>query len=312
MHGVENEVKSTKMANGIEAMRTKFAESVATVKIGTKMARKMRHKYKMSFFFRRLDIIKVHRATYNTIEVSYRFHGDLSKDCNMCGHGLKLEISRATGIGPVCAKYLGVPRKNLDDAKKTLEMLEKIVDQFGIKRDVFFVKYMKGEEGMTVRELHNAGLEVVREEQRKAREEREKARKEAMEAAKAAGEEVTHTIRVKPWLQKKNGLPEEFSVLSTIRETEKAVRLQTEKGAVWVPKSAITEGTWPEAEKKNTTNFTKLAAGEVLLKKWYAQSKGVSPVISTYGIEYQTAKAILFRLENTTMWVPRSAIVARK
>ena len=80
------------------------------------------------FAFRNVEIKKVYRETQKAILADFKFYGGIMCSCGVCGKTLTDEISKATGIGPVCAKKLGLPRPTLTNVKEVITELNKVVD----------------------------------------------------------------------------------------------------------------------------------------------------------------------------------------
>ena len=79
------------------------------------------------FAFRNVEIKKVYRETQKAILADFKFYGGIMCSCGVCGKTLTDEISKATGIGPVCAKKLGLPRPTLNNVKEVITELNKVV-----------------------------------------------------------------------------------------------------------------------------------------------------------------------------------------
>lgn len=97
------------------------------------LARRTADKLKMPFFFRNLIIEEVTNETSRAIEVKVRFNSQIATCCHICGRGLDNEISKATGIGPVCAsKYLKVKRPTLENANEIIAKIEEEAKNAGV------------------------------------------------------------------------------------------------------------------------------------------------------------------------------------
>lgn len=81
---------------------------------------------KLQYFFRNIIIVEVLAETSKAIQVKLRFNDKVTTVCHLCGLGLDTEVSKATGIGPVCAKRLGFKRVTLNDASA---ILAKVTDE---------------------------------------------------------------------------------------------------------------------------------------------------------------------------------------
>ena len=80
-----------------------------TIKIGRTIALGIKKEYELEFHPMLIDVTSVTGMT----DKALRIKGNLTKEnggiCRCCGKTLTDEISKVTGIGPVCSKYVGVP-----------------------------------------------------------------------------------------------------------------------------------------------------------------------------------------------------------
>lgn len=111
------------------------------ITISAKMARLKAEELKLDAFFRNLEVIKVEGETAKAIQVVVKFKSDIATSCHICGRGLDCDVSRATGIGPVCAKKLGFVRPTLKDAPKMLEAIDKYAERVGEIGPIWLPKY---------------------------------------------------------------------------------------------------------------------------------------------------------------------------
>jgi hypothetical protein len=81
--------------------------------------------------YRNIIIRKVESETKKAVLATIEFFGGIANNCHVCGQELTTEISRACGIGPVCASRMGMPRPTLTNAKETLRRIEEIVAGYG-------------------------------------------------------------------------------------------------------------------------------------------------------------------------------------
>ena len=103
-----------------------------TIKVGRKIALGIKKEYNLDFHPILIDILAVTRMT----DKAFRFKGKLTKEnggvCRCCGKTLTDEMSQLTGIGPVCAKYVGVEHpKTKNDVKKFKEDMSNRIDEIG-------------------------------------------------------------------------------------------------------------------------------------------------------------------------------------
>lgn len=93
------------------------------------------------FAFRNLKILGVYAESSNAYLVDCEFFGGVACNCGVGGRQLSNAISIATGIGPICAEKLGMPRiSNLDDAKIIVEEMHKMSKECGIFKNVWIPK----------------------------------------------------------------------------------------------------------------------------------------------------------------------------
>lgn len=103
-----------------------------TIKIGRKIALGIKEEYGLDFHPILVDVTAVTAMTDRAL----RLKGKLTKEnggvCRCCGKTLTDEMSQVTGIGPVCAKYVGVEHpKTKNDVKKFKEDMSNKIDEIG-------------------------------------------------------------------------------------------------------------------------------------------------------------------------------------
>lgn len=92
-------------------------------------------------FFRTVVVEEVLAETPRAIQVRVSFSSKLSTYCVCCGLNLDTEISKATGVGAVCAKkYLGIKRVTLADAPMVLAKIEEETKALGITPAIWIPK----------------------------------------------------------------------------------------------------------------------------------------------------------------------------
>lgn len=90
--------------------------------------------------FRNLEIVRVERETQKAVLVDVRFVSKIVTSCHVCGQPLDTEISKACGIGPVCAKKIGFPRPKLKDAGAILLAVEQMARDVGVIQSIWLPK----------------------------------------------------------------------------------------------------------------------------------------------------------------------------
>ena len=103
-----------------------------TIKIGRKIALGIKEEYGLDFHPILVDVTAVTAMTDRAL----RLKGKLTKEnggvCRCCGKTLTDEMSQVTGIGPVCAKYVGVEHpKSKNDVEKFKEDMSNKIEEVG-------------------------------------------------------------------------------------------------------------------------------------------------------------------------------------
>jgi hypothetical protein len=91
-----------------------------------------KEKNNTQFAYRNLRVIKVFRETQNAYLVDAEFFSGIASACGVCGRQLDNDISRATGIGPICAEKLGMKRPTMETAKEVVKHLESMSKAQGV------------------------------------------------------------------------------------------------------------------------------------------------------------------------------------
>ena len=112
------------------------------IEISKWLANKIKEEAKTSVAFRNLEVIKVHRETHKAILVDIKYYSGITCSCGICGRALDNPISKATGIGPVCAEKIGLSRPKLEQAEQTIKELEALCDKQGVISKVWVAKSM--------------------------------------------------------------------------------------------------------------------------------------------------------------------------
>lgn len=80
--------------------------------------------------FRNIEVRQVLRESERAILVRAKLSAKPAVNCHICGRALDDEKSIATGIGPTCAKKIGVTREL--DKYELLKVIEDLVEKTGI------------------------------------------------------------------------------------------------------------------------------------------------------------------------------------
>lgn len=105
------------------------------------LSRTLAKQNNMEYFFRNLVVEECHAESIKAIQVSFRFDSEVTSSCHCCGRGLDNEISKATGVGPVCAKkYLKMKRVSMDNAQEILDKIEEEARSAGVFKSIWIPK----------------------------------------------------------------------------------------------------------------------------------------------------------------------------
>lgn len=121
-------------AQKLEAPQTEKTFSLnigQVIEVKAWIARRLQADLGMKYFFRNLEVIQVMNESAKAYQLKIKFVSRIVTSCHICGKELDTEISRATGIGPVCAHKLGLPRPTLETAKDTLKSIDELCQRIG-------------------------------------------------------------------------------------------------------------------------------------------------------------------------------------
>lgn len=74
--------------------------------------------------YRNLEIKRTFNESAKAVQVEIKLSPKIGCNCSVCGQKLDTEVSRATGIGPVCADRLGIRRATKSNAQEILKEIE--------------------------------------------------------------------------------------------------------------------------------------------------------------------------------------------
>ena len=205
--------------NGLDRLVASVQEPVATIFLKRWIAGIKKDELQVPVMFRRLDVLEVHGETPKSVDVTVRFNSEVASNCNICGLELKTEVSRVTGIGPVCAVKIGVPRKLKGEADVILETLTRAASLFGSHRMRLPKSQFKIESGELVAPPREKKEPVI----------------------KKIG---PNQVQIKGWFAEKNGVPDVLTLKAILKETDKwaLVVVAEKKGRVSLPKSVVLTG----------------------------------------------------------------------
>lgn len=119
----DKQVSAAQSFFGVAQLQTEAVAPQFTYKAGDELmvrkwfAQGKAKELSLQYFFRNVIVDEVLAETPKAIQVKVRFNDKVTTSCHLCGLGLDTEISKATGIGPVCAKKkLGFKRVTMADA----------------------------------------------------------------------------------------------------------------------------------------------------------------------------------------------------
>lgn len=111
------------------------------VEVSKWFSTKLKEQKNLKFAFRNLTILNIYKETPNAYLVDCEYFGGVGKSCGCCGRDLDNKISIATGIGPVCAERIGMPRvKTLEEAQIIIDEMSKMSKDVGVIKQVWIPK----------------------------------------------------------------------------------------------------------------------------------------------------------------------------
>ena len=188
---------------------------LTTIRVKSWLASQLRQTLGASHAFCRIDVIQVLRETRKAFQIKGYFNTDVAATCYSCGRVLDTEVSRASGIGPVCAQKHGVPRVSMNDAPSIIEFMNALAKRTG-----------KFETWIPKSQISEGDLSRF-------------VAPKPVPQKKVLGE---NQIQVADWLADKNGHPNVLTVLGVKAQTSKWFLLLTDHGEIGVPKSQIVQG----------------------------------------------------------------------
>lgn len=112
----------------------------AFIEVKAWIARRLQADLNMQYFFRNLEIVEIKNETAKAYQVQVKFVSKIVTSCHICGKELDTDVSRATGIGPTCAKRLGIPRPTLATANDTLALIDGLCQSLGVVGPIWIPK----------------------------------------------------------------------------------------------------------------------------------------------------------------------------
>jgi hypothetical protein len=103
-----------------------------TIKIGRKVAMGIKENYNLEFHPILVDVTEVMVMSNKAFKLKAKLTKENGGICRCCGRTLTDEMSQVTGIGPVCAKYVGVEHpKSKDDVEQFKVDISNKIDEIG-------------------------------------------------------------------------------------------------------------------------------------------------------------------------------------
>lgn len=103
-----------------------------TIKIGRKVAMGIKENYDLDFHPILVDVTEVMTISNKAFKLKAKLTKENGGICRCCGRTLTDEMSQVTGIGPVCAGYVGVKHpKNVKEVEKFKEDMSNKIDEIG-------------------------------------------------------------------------------------------------------------------------------------------------------------------------------------
>jgi len=103
-----------------------------TIKIGRKVAVGIKENYNLEFHPILVDVTEVMVMSNKAFKLKAKLTKENGGICRCCGRTLTDEMSQVTGIGPVCAKYVGVEHpKSKDDVEQFKVDISNKIDEIG-------------------------------------------------------------------------------------------------------------------------------------------------------------------------------------
>ena len=112
----------------------------AIIEVKAWIARRLQADLGMQYFFRNLNVVEVVSESQKAFQVKVSFVSKIVTSCHICGRELDTDVSRATGIGPVCADRLGIKRPTLATASETLDAIDALCKNLGTIGPVWLPK----------------------------------------------------------------------------------------------------------------------------------------------------------------------------
>lgn len=103
-----------------------------TIKLGRNIANDIKEEYNLQFNPILVDVTKVLTISNKAVKFKAKLTKENGGICRCCGKSLTDYMSQITGIGPVCAKYVGVEHpKTKDEVEQFKKDMSDKIDEIG-------------------------------------------------------------------------------------------------------------------------------------------------------------------------------------
>lgn len=143
-YGRLSEKQLSCITNNISKPKTsKYKPSFSSgdrVEIKNWIAKQLEEEAGLPFFFRNLIVEAHHGESAKAVRLSVRFDHTVASTCHVCGRGLDDPRSMAIGIGPTCAKRMGMEQLSNVTANLALKLIKMEADKIGVVGPVWIPK----------------------------------------------------------------------------------------------------------------------------------------------------------------------------
>ena len=111
------------------------------IEVKTWLIKKIAQQFGIAFLFRNLELVEIKAESKKAIYAYIKCYSKPSIHCHCCGRDLTNAISRATGIGPICAtKYFDISRPSMAEAKEVCKAIDAKAEKIGTIGPVWIAK----------------------------------------------------------------------------------------------------------------------------------------------------------------------------
>jgi len=102
------------------------------LELGGGFVRNIKRELEMEIFFCNVEVVEVLAETFKAVRARIKFVSKIAESCHMCGRSLDDEVSKATGVGPICIKRLGIKKASVENAHLIIAELDRLVEHLGV------------------------------------------------------------------------------------------------------------------------------------------------------------------------------------